>query len=408
MLPNRQFALTHNEMEQFRRDGFLGPFTAFQPEEMNAFRETVCNRVLATPRPDTSADRGRHGDSETIWRLCSAPAIVERMASLYGPDLVLWLSTIFYKPPARDDRLEEFPWHQDVVFWNLEPSISLCAWIAITPATVENGCVEVIPGSHKRIHPTITTTDPKFAAHFHGLSADPAGIDESKKVQLVLKPGEFFLFNERTLHHSGPNRSHEPRIGLGYRVTLPMVKSYHNSPVIMLRGQDRFGFNTYTAPPIGEPDITNWPGGIPDCRNFTFDRPVPGLGWYPPEHYDGLPFRWTGPETDSWVALRVTGNGGRRFRCRLLHSSCQEAIDGLRISVNGADLSVARRPWRAGVEIEADVPSRLLSGRDNLIRLTLSAGKTARFSAVNTASSDNRLVGLAVHEIDFEPDPSCI
>lgn len=403
MLQNQQFALTHDEMEQFRRDGFLGPFTAFHPDEMKVFHQTIRERVLATPHPDGGVDRGRHGDSETIWRLCSAPAIVERMASLYGPDLILWLSTIFYKPPAREDRLEEFPWHQDVTFWNLEPSISLCAWIAITPATIENGCVEVIPGSHKRILPTVTASDPKYSAHFFARAADPAGVDESKKVPLVLQPGQFFLFNERTLHHSGPNRSQEARIGLGYRVTLPMVKSYHKTPCIMLRGEDRFGFNTYVKPPTGEPDISHWPGGLPDFRNFTFDRPVPGLGWYPSEHCDGIPFRWTGPETESWIVLRATGNGRRRLRCRILHSSCPEALEGLRISVNSTDLSLSSRPWRQGVELEADVPSHALTERGDLVRVRVNSGKTVRFSDLYASSADNRQLGVAIHEIAFEP-----
>jgi hypothetical protein len=403
MQPDPRFALSSEDMERFRRDGYLGPFTAFTPDEMSALRQTICERVLTTPNPHNSVDRGRHVDSQAIWRLCSAPAIVERMASLYGPDLVLWLSTIFYKPPAREDRLEEFPWHQDVTFWNLEPSISLCAWIAITAATAENGCVEIIPRSHKRILPTVSAGEAKYSAHFAALAADPAGIDESKKVQLVMEPGQFFLFNERTLHHSNPNRTGQPRIGLGFRVTLPLVKSYHSTPCIMLRGEDRFGLNTSIAPPIGEPDLADWPGGLPDFARFTFDRPVPGIGWYPAESHDGLPFRWTGPETESSIVLRATENGTRRLRCRILHASCPEALEGLRISVNSTELPLSRRSWASGVEVEAAVPADVLASRGDRVHVSLNSGRTARFSDLVAASADNRPLGVAVHDIGFEP-----
>ena len=126
MLAEKQFSLTPSEVELFRKQGFLGPFAAFAPEEMEDIRKVIYERVLPTPTPYDTYGRARYTDSETIWRLCSAPAIVDRMASIYGPDLLLWACSFFHKPPARG---VEYPWHQDVTHWFLEPSISLSAWI---------------------------------------------------------------------------------------------------------------------------------------------------------------------------------------------------------------------------------------------------------------------------------------
>jgi ectoine hydroxylase-related dioxygenase (phytanoyl-CoA dioxygenase family) len=97
-------------------------------------------------------------------------------------------------------------WH-----WKLEPLISLSVWLAITPATVENGCVEVIPGTHTQEIPIIQRNDANLAAWFGGQCADPNYFNESDKVAMVMAPGQFFLFNEATLHHSNPNRTQERR-----------------------------------------------------------------------------------------------------------------------------------------------------------------------------------------------------
>ena len=128
--------LSPEEIEQFRTQGYAGPFTAFSPHEMEKFRTTVCERVLPTPTPYCPFGlRVRHLDSQAVHAMCSAPAIVERMASLYGPDLVLWNSNLFNKPPARPEQQEEYPWHQDHYNWNMEPILNISAWLAITPAS---------------------------------------------------------------------------------------------------------------------------------------------------------------------------------------------------------------------------------------------------------------------------------
>ena len=139
----------------------------------------------------------------------------------------------------------EIPWHQDQNYWPLRTRLlNLSAWLALDPATVENSCVQLIPGSHKSVLPHIMA---KEGMAFQEM-ADPASYDASKAINMELKPGEFFLFTEKLLHHSEPNRSDKRRLGLAVRITLPWVRvdspkvclNHHN---ILLRGEDRFGFN---------------------------------------------------------------------------------------------------------------------------------------------------------------------
>ncbi len=240
-------SLTRDEIDTFNKNGFLGPYAAYPPEEMDAIREHVNLLLEGGPSSyGSSSGQSRHLDDPITWQICSRPAIVERMADLYGRDLLLWRSNYFSKPPGTG----EIPWHQDYNYWPIDPVVNISAWLAIDPASVENSCVQIIPGSHKNILPHVPAEEGML---FHEM-ADPEGFDTSNVVNMELKAGEFFLFNERTLHRSNPNTSRKPRIGLAIRVTIPIVhvdheKIFKDHVCILLHGEDNMGFNRMACPP---------------------------------------------------------------------------------------------------------------------------------------------------------------
>lgn len=249
-----QITLTPAEIRAFHDNGVLGPFTLCSPEEMQTIREQIDRDVLTRPGPDAKragADsqflQSRHLDCPVIWELASHPAIVERMRAAYGPDLVLWRTHLFLKAPGG----KEVPWHQDLAYWPLEPLINISAWIAIDETTVDNGCLEVIPGSHKHCLPSVRSPEGMLFPYM----TDPKSFDASKAVPVCMKPGQFILFNEKTLHHSHVNRSQTRRLGLAVRVTIPLVRVNHDELFpghhnIQLCGEDRMGFNRLGPPPV--------------------------------------------------------------------------------------------------------------------------------------------------------------
>jgi hypothetical protein len=330
--------LSADEIETFRNQGFLGPFTAFDPRDMERARDVILERVVTTPtRYCPFGLRVRHLDSRTVYDLCSAPAIVGRMASLYGPDLVLWDSNLFNAEP---DRPEEYPWHQDHYSWNMEPVLNISAWLAIGPATEENGCVEVIPGSHRQIVPPVLDADPHLSLRFGGVASNPTYVDETKKISLPLESGQFFLFTERLLHHLNPNRTRENRLGLAVRVTVPIVKVSEAFPCMLLSGEDRMGFNRYVDPPPSEPDA-EWLASLPTGHRFEFDRPVPGIGW----HF--LENRWSWSLCLDWPGARSLDrfSSGRPRRPRAPLRSGLHDLAGRRSTICGY-VSTAF-PWRS-------------------------------------------------------------
>jgi ectoine hydroxylase-related dioxygenase (phytanoyl-CoA dioxygenase family) len=237
------------EVLRFHEQGYLGPFALCTPPAMAAVRELIDREVLGRPGPAGNTGHFRHLDSRVVFDLCAHPAIVERMASILGPHLLLWRSAFFVKAPGG----AEIPWHQDGQYWAIEPPVNISAWVAIDEATVENSCVQLIPGSHTAVIPHIPTSE-QMEAGF-GKMADPALVDTSRVVDMELRPGEFFLFNERVVHRSAANRSDRRRLGLSMRVTVPFVRVDHRRffagyGVVVLRGEDYMGFNQTAVPPL--------------------------------------------------------------------------------------------------------------------------------------------------------------
>lgn len=396
-------ALSAEEIEKFRAQGYVGPFTAFEPHEMETVLATLRDRVLPTPTPYCPFGlRVRHLDSKTVYGLCAAPAIVERMASLYGPDLVLWNSNLFNKPPARPDLLEEYPWHQDHYNWNMEPVINISAWLAITPATEENGCVEIIPGSHRQIIPPMVDTDPAMSLRFGGIASDPSYVDATKKVSLVLKPGQFFLFNERLLHHSSPNRTDQHRLGLAVRVTVPIAKVSEPFPCVLLRGEDRMGFNRYVEAPTSEPDA-HWVDSLPPGHDYAFDRPIPGRGWHVREKDGEHHFAWTGLEPEAWIDFRTVGAGDHVLRLEVAHMLAHDTVSEIQLSVNGQPLALSRQPGEGALLLETRVPEAVLRNRSDRVRVALHSPSLLRPCDLNPASTDKRKLGLGIRRITITP-----
>ena len=102
----------------------------------------------------------------------------------------------------------ETPWHQDEAYW--DPTLdyeSLSIWIPLQEATIANGCMQFVPGSHQQqvlTHHSIND-DPRI----HGLEVD--AVDVSTAVACPIPAGGATIHHNRTLHYAGPNDSDVPR-----------------------------------------------------------------------------------------------------------------------------------------------------------------------------------------------------
>lgn len=248
LLSPSECRLSAEQARQFHERGFLSPLTACSPEDMQLFRAHIERVPRDANFQGHDPLHNRHLDDRTILGLSTLPGIVGPMQSILGEDLQIWRTNFFNKEPGG----KEIPWHQDRNYWPIEPEIVISAWLAIDPVDTENSCVQVVPGTHRKLIKHVKSTEQMA---FNEM-ADVSEVDLSEKVDCVLKPGQFLLFNERTLHHSEPNRSNRRRMGLSIRVILPLVRVLKfDAPehrVIQISGEDRMNFNEHCAAPLAD------------------------------------------------------------------------------------------------------------------------------------------------------------
>lgn len=110
-------------------------------------------------------------------------------------------SMLFVKPP----RFQGQAWHQDEIYIPTRDRSLVGAWIAMDDATIANGCLWVIPGSHKTgyLYPQRT---PEDLDEFDG-GGESYGFDQSQEVPVEVKAGSVVFFNGYLLHRSRKNRS---------------------------------------------------------------------------------------------------------------------------------------------------------------------------------------------------------
>ena len=176
--------------------------------------------------------------------------ILNMVSQVIGQNIALWNSSLFAKPAKVGTRT---PWHQDGEYWPIRPLATCTVWIALDDATTENGCLRVLPGSHK---------SKKVESHHFNNSKDIAlsleldgqHVKESEAVNLELKSGQMSLHDVFLMHASDANRSDHPRRGMTLRY-MPTSSEYQKHlnkspiddqrPLFLVRGIDESGKNDF-------------------------------------------------------------------------------------------------------------------------------------------------------------------
>lgn len=197
--------------------------------------------------------------NDAFWvRLITDTRLADLAEYFTGPNLACFTAHYICKPPYDG---QPVLWHQDAAYWSLEPMNALTIWLAVDVSNVENGCLRMIPGSHRiPIHaPSLRTDYPNvlFSGSDDNLVnrlAAEAGI-----VNIELEPGDVSIHHPKILHCSGPNISPARRCGLdiGYIPTSTRITSdgLYLDP-ILVRGDPVGGINSYRQYPSYIPGET--------------------------------------------------------------------------------------------------------------------------------------------------------
>jgi len=225
-------SLTPSRVEQYQRDGFLFPVDCLTPEEVSYFR----GRLQAFER-EQGDSLGKLPDlvrAKThllfTWmdELVRHPKVLDAVESLIGPNILIYHLTSWLKEPNEPSHVS---WHQDGTYFGLEPYTQVTAWIALTDATPEMGCVKVIPGSHvigQRPHKDTFSPGNLLS---RGQTIDYQ-LDYTQYQMMPLRAGQISLHHTHIVHSSEPNRTNQRRVGIGQ-------VGHDEPPVEQIRGRGR-------------------------------------------------------------------------------------------------------------------------------------------------------------------------
>jgi len=249
-------ALSAEQAASFHYNGFLYPLPGLAPAEIAACLAGLSRLEgeLGCPVADADIKWRSHAyaHSPRFTDLVRHKRILDAVEDVIGPNILVWTSTFFIKEP----RSETFAaWHQDGAYFGLEPREQVCAWVALTEASEQAGCMEMLSG---RGAARLLRHSPMGLRH----SINRAGqtivedFDQSNPVAMALKAGEFSLHHEFAIHRSAPNNTGHRRVGIGVNYLPTHVRV--NGPVrlkaMLVRGEDRYGYWDLIDPPAAERD----------------------------------------------------------------------------------------------------------------------------------------------------------
>ncbi|MDP6707675.1 MAG: phytanoyl-CoA dioxygenase family protein [Alphaproteobacteria bacterium] len=237
--------------ETYAHDGFVFPIDVVSEAEARQIRDDLeaAEAELADDRDQLSILRS-YPDRllPSFDRLIRNPNLIDAVSPILGPDLMVWSAGLFIKEA---DTPHVVTWHQDLTYWGLDDVDEVTAWVALSPATIDSGCMRFVPGSHTRPVPHVDTfADDNLLSRGQEIAVE---VDDSEGVDIVLRPGQASLHHGHLFHASGPNGTDDRRIGVAVRYITPAMKQTtgDRSLVALVSGEDRYGHFTIAGPPEG-------------------------------------------------------------------------------------------------------------------------------------------------------------
>ena len=189
----------------FEENGYVisrGLFDARECAEMKA----EIRRMLETHKDHSGVMVGLAANSPYFQNVARNPRLLDALEEVMGPNIEFLSDKVVFKSATTDFGS---PWHQDWHYWHGAHKISV--WVSLDEATPENGCLKLLPGSHKSVAVHDGAADD---GHGFGQRLRPDAVDESQAAIAPCQPGDAIIFHDLTLHASFRNTSGKDRWAL--------------------------------------------------------------------------------------------------------------------------------------------------------------------------------------------------
>jgi len=241
-------SLTAKQIKDYEDYGYIAPINVLTLDEVEEIKKEI--EHIEKKWPDETTGLGRnniHYISPVFDKVCHNSKILDAVENIIGKDILVGGTTLFIKDPNNKGFVS---WHQDAKYIGFEPYNWVTAWLAITDANEENGCMRMWSGSHKaKIKDHKDTYDPNNLLT-RGQTVRNVPIE--KTTPNILRPGQLSLHHPMIVHGSGANKSNQRRIGfviqsyIGTNVDQVIGKIY----VQQARGNDTFKYHEHAKRPV--------------------------------------------------------------------------------------------------------------------------------------------------------------
>ena len=217
--------LSTEQTERFHAEGYLILDPCLEEGELEALRERVrgiADGDLDFPESSVEYEPGASGRRMEHLRKINHPSrhdsffvdharhprILAAMVDLLGEDIKLFGDQLFMKPPGGIEKT----YHQDCPYFPVRPMEVITAWVALDEVTLENGCMYVVPGSHKL--GAVDHSEPWMVGDRKDMKIPDAAIDRERERPVTLRAGGCSFHHGLIQHRSGANRTQSFRRGL--------------------------------------------------------------------------------------------------------------------------------------------------------------------------------------------------
>ena len=239
--------LTTEQLDYYKNKGYISPVYALTSTEAKEIRDEIEKIEKNWPKALEGINRNYvHLISPVFNKVCLNKNILDAVESIIGKNILICGTTLFIKNPKEKGFVS---FHQDAKYIGLEPHNWVTVWVAITDANEKNGCMRMLPGSHKE---NLKHHEENFDENnllTRGQTIKNVSLDKTEPV--ILKAGQMSLHHPKIVHGSGLNYSDDRRIGfviqsyIGSNVDQVLGKMY----VQKARGEDKYKYHEYSNIP---------------------------------------------------------------------------------------------------------------------------------------------------------------
>ena len=242
----KQYELSEEQIQFFKDNGYLANIKMLDDWQIERLRNDLSGLTIAeqesnslfyefhlneSDNPDTvlfhalGAWRISNGFHDVLWN----PRFLMAASQLLSDKPVrFWHDQLFCKPAKQGGVVA---WHQDYSYWTrTKPIAHLTCWCSLDDSTIENGCLQYVPRSHR----WGLLEKPVLAGDLMGIKnfLTPEQLAEFNPVHVEVKAGEAIFHHSLTLHGSGENKSNRPRRAFVINVFADGVKSDSNETLL--------------------------------------------------------------------------------------------------------------------------------------------------------------------------------